>query len=524
MTLQKKTMKIKSIIFLFLVSFFTYTNSQEINIDIKKSEIFKDKKKHTNLLFSESDGNGGLIVVRNVNTRFRSHSKEYLIEQYDVNLNKTNSYILDNKDKGVLRGMFIKGRTIHLIQFVGDFRDKHVKVSVLSSVINNLNFSKKELFIIKHKEYITLFGYNKIDKDFGGEVTFSVDKKFMVFSFDMKNKKQETHLFKVFNDDLQEVYETTFVSDIKDRLFEYDNVDLSDVDGSIFLLGKVFENNSTRTKKKGKTNYHYELYKLNNGIKKQINFKEENLFVNSLHVLHTENNLNLVGFYGERSDYRIKGVCRYNLNPIELTITNKSFAPFNDRFFEDKYKSKAKTKRKRKEITNIDYRGVFLDEQDNIIINAEEFYITSYYVSNGNGGGHWRTIYHYDDIISVKIDKKGDLIWARNINKSQTSVLNSSYTSTIANNEVYFYLNTSDKIKKLSNERIGFKQTSRKRSNLYVIKIAENGEFTYKKLIDDKDSKVWYSVNNGIISEDLKAVIFQGKKGKNKQIIKLTIQ
>lgn len=516
-------MKIKSIIFLFLISLFSY--SQEINIDIKKSEIFKDKKKHTNLLFSESDGEGGLIVVRGINMDYKSYSKKYLIEIFDSNLNKISSFVLENRDRGILKGILIKNGTINLIQLINSIkREKGVEVSILSSPINILNFSKKVLFNIDYKEYSTLFGHHQISKSFSGEVTFSSNKKFLVFDFDMKNKKEETHLLKVFNDDFKELYNTTFVSDIKDRFFEYENIDLSEVDGSIFLLGKVFENNSKKTKKKGKTNYHYELYKLNDGAKKQINFKEENLFVNSLHVLHTENNLNLVGFYGERSDYRIKGVCRYNLNPIELTITNKSFAPFNDHFFEDKYKSKAKTKRKRKEITNIDYRGVFLDEQDNIIINAEEFYITSYYVSNGNGGGHWRTIYHYDDIISVKIDKKGDLVWARNINKTQTNTLNASYTSTIANNEVYFYLNTSDKIKKLSNERIGFKQTSTKRSNLYVIKIAENGDFTYKKLIDDKDSKVWYSVNNGIVSEDLKAVIFQGKKGKNKQIIKLTIQ
>jgi len=64
----------------------------------------------------------------------------------------------------------------------------------------------------------------------------------------------------------------------------------------------------------------------------------------------------------------------------------------------------------------------------------------------------------------------------------------------------------------LSNNRIGFKQISSKKSNLYVI------------LIDDKESKVWYKVSDGIVNTKEKSVIFQGTKKKYQRIIKLTVK
>jgi hypothetical protein len=511
----------KTTLLLFFITIFAF--GQDINIDIKKSEIFKDKKRHTDLLFSESDGEGGLIVVRTVHSGFKFFPKEFNIEHYDSALNRVDTQVIDNKGDTSIDGILVKDGVINLIQFNEEKRKKIFRISVLSSPISRLNFTKKELFKITHNEYSASFGFRRAYDNFGDIITFSKKKKYMVFSFDVNNKKKETHLFRVFDDNFKEVYKTTFIRDIKDRLFEYDNIDLSDVDGSIFLLGKVFENNSKKIKKKGKTNYHFELFKLNNGINKQINLKEDSHFVSSFHVLHTTNNLNLVGFYSDKTDNRFKGVCRYNLDPNELTISSKSFAPFSDQFFNDKYKKGAKIKAKKKEIKHLAFRGVFLDDNDNIIINAEEFFIVSHYYSNPNGGGSYSTTYHFNDIISVKIDAKGKLVWARNINKKQIGLLNASYTSTVFNHNVYFFINASDNIKKLSNERIAFKHVKSKKSNLYVITINENGVLNYKKLIDDKEAKVWYRVNDGVVSEDLNSVILQGFRKKNKQIIKLNI-
>jgi len=133
-------------------------------------------------------------------------------------------------------------------------------------------------------------------------------------------------------------------------------------------------------------------------------------------------------------------------------------------------------------------------------------------------------MYHYDDIVSAKLNTSGEIVWARNINKRQATSSDASYisfTSTAKDNDAYFFINTGEKVKKLSNDRIQFGQTSTKHSNLNVIKVNQNGEFDYSELLDDKDNDVPFMVASGAISGD--SVFFLGQKGKKKQLLKLTL-
>ena len=142
----------------------------------------------------------------------------------------------------------------------------------------------------------------------------------------------------------------------------------------------------------------------------------------------------------------------------------------------------------------------------------------------GNGGGYWRTIYHYDDIVSARINPSGEIIWARNINKRQSTSGDDSYisyTSTAVNNDAYFFINTGEKVKKLRNDRIQFGQTSTKKSNLNIIRVNQNGDFDYQEILDDKDNEVPFMVSNGVLSGD--SVFFIGRKGKKKQLLKVTL-
>ena len=135
-----------------------------------------------------------------------------------------------------------------------------------------------------------------------------------------------------------------------------------------------------------------------------------------------------------------------------------------------------------------------------------------------------RTIYHYDDIVSAKINSAGDIVWARNINKRQATSGDESYisyTSTVKGDDTFFFINTGEKVKKLSKDRIQFGQTSTKKSNFNVIKITPNGDFDYQELLDDKDNEVPFMVSNGAISGN--SVYFVGRKGKKKQILKVTL-
>ena len=184
----------------------------------------------------------------------------------------------------------------------------------------------------------------------------------------------------------------------------------------------------------------------------------------------------------------------------------------------DKY-----VKDKNKELKNVSFKKIIVTAQNEIILNAEEFYIVTNYVSTPQGS-YQSTTYHYDDIITAKIDTRGDIVWARNINKRQDSgALNPyfSYTSTAKAGSAYFFINTGEKVRKIRRDRIEFKEASPKRSNLNAIKVDENGDFDYREVLDDKENEVPFMVAYGKPCGD--SVFLLGQKGKKKQILKLTL-
>ena len=252
------------------------------------------------------------------------------------------------------------------------------------------------------------------------------------------------------------------------------------------------------------------------GIIEQRSFSRFGL---SLVTIVFEDKLTCIGFYSDRKDYRFKGISYFELDPITLAIRKSKYNPFTEQFIIDKY-----GKSKDKELKNLSFRGIMITQQNEIVFNAEEYYMTSQYQMMPNGGGYWTYTYHYDDIVSAKIATDGNIIWARNINKRQATSGDDSYisyTSTIKGNDTYFFINTGEKVKKLSNDRIQFGQTSTKKSNLNVIRITPDGNFDFQEILDDKDSEVPFMVSDGAISKN--SVYFIGRKGKKKQILKVTL-
>jgi hypothetical protein len=170
---------------------------------------------------------------------------------------------------------------------------------------------------------------------------------------------------------------------------------------------------------------------------------------------------------------------------------------------------------KNKELKNLIFKKIHITKNNDIIFNAEEFYVS---------GNNNQTFFNYDDIVSAKINRDGELVWARNINKSQYTTDNDayiSYTSTIKNDDTYFFINASEKIKKLSNDRISFKHVRKNKSNLNIIRINKNGDFDFQEVLNNENNEVPFMVSQGIVNKE--SIFFLGKKGKDKQLLKISL-
>lgn len=498
--------------------------AQDIPNSTIKSEVFKDEYKHSFISLVEDDGNNGVFIVRSYQGGMFSTGAGYYFEHYDSNLKLIKEYEYEMKRSevekyGSILGVIMNGNQVNLIDFVYNTKDKAFVCSALTSSINDFKFTKKELFRLAYEDVMKSqwFGENQFDGDSGTNFILNEDKTAFVITIDIKDKDKETHKIFLFDNKLNKKIEHDFKRDIKDKKFKYENIDVSKDGNNLYLLGKVYTDEKKSKKEGGK--YQYELTRISNAGQVTQVFDTEEHFSGSLKTIVFEDKLTCIGFYSDRKDRRYKGISYFELDPITLAIRKSKYNPFTEQFMIDKY-----GKSKDKELKNLSFRGLMVTQQNEIVFNAEEYYITTNYQNYPNGGGYMSYTYHYDDIVSAKIANDGSIIWARNINKRQSTSGDESYisyTSTVKGDDTYFFINTGEKVKKISKDRIQFGQTSTKKSNLNVIRITPDGNFDFQEILDDKDSEVPFMVSEGAISKN--SVYFIGRKGKKKQILKVTL-
>lgn len=518
----------KKILSLLLCSLSFYSGfSQDIPCTVKKSEVFKDEYKHSYIVSVDEDNEGGMVVVRSYQGGIlHSGSAGYYFEHYDKDMKLVKEFEYPQEDRGGVLGITVKDGKVNIIDFMYDKDDKSYVCSANVANIVDFRFSTKELFRVQRDEIkrgIVFFGFGGYDNDSFATMLVNNDKTAFGISLDIDDKEErnEMHKIYVYDFNLNLKIEHTFKRQIKDRKFRYENIDISNDGSAVFLLGKAVTKDAKKKKDGGK--YQYELTRITNTDSKTQAFDTKEHFAASLKTVAKKDRIACVGFYSDRNDSRFKGLCYFDMDPATLEIKTSKFNPFTEQFMVDKY-----GKDKDKELKNISFRDVFLTPNNDIVFNAEEYYVTTTQTMGPNGSmGTINYIYHYDDIVSAKMSDKGDLIWARNINKRQSTAGDNSYisySSIVKGDNTFFFINTGDKVKKLKNERIQFNQKSPKRSNLNVIRIGQNGDFDYQELLDDEDNEVPFMVSQGAASKQGNAMYFIGRKGKKKQLLKISVE
>lgn len=511
-------------LFLLAAFLFAATLPGHAQLNIQKSEIFKDKKKHTVLSSATGDGQGGLITVRTFYGGLIKTPKGYYVSHFDEGLNLISEKEFEI-DKNFFRGVMVKDDKVYIFDFGKDRKNDEFDFDVLTAPISTFEFERTTLFSISEDQFKKYFGFGigfipitnmgSMDNNVLGEVVFSDNKEYFAISLEMKNDKQETQRVIVYSTDFQKIYEKDIKLNSRDRLFHYENVQVGD-DGSVYLLGQYLGR-----KKNKDANYNYALVKVNAEGMKETSFKSEEHYVASLTLLRKGEKLSCVGFYSERNDHRYKGVVRFDLDPGSLSIAKKSFLPFSDQFLFDKY-----GKVKDKELRNLSYRDTYMFDNGDIVLNAEEYYIRTHTSMSPTGGMSTNTTYHFEDIVSCKISANGELIWARNILKRQVAGVPSSnyksYCAAYKNGNVHFFLNARDNVREKNDGRFIFKDKRKGKLDLFQLTIDQSGEFSFKDILPHKESEVVFYVEYGEALEERGELILVGRDGRKKRLIKIS--
>ncbi|WP_271423636.1 hypothetical protein [Aequorivita sinensis] len=518
----------KKLLFLFCLFLSSLVHAQADSLKVAASEIFKDEKYKTTLLFAKEDTNGDIFTVRNYYSSV-SNPKGYYIEHYskDLKLLKRTEVEVNRNE---IKGLFLTEDSVVLLQFQYNYKAKEYAFATLTSSKENFNFSEKEIYALDRNRINKYdhFGirsepeYNLHHNYNFGDIVESENGEFTALNLFTKTKKGSALLVIAFNKNLEKLYEYEFENIIslneaenKSLQLQYFNM-VIDNEGKIYFLGRVF-NDKIVLEKKNAPNYYFILFSADKVSKKQqpISIMSNNI-IRSLQLVNNADKLAAVGLYTDPSTTGFfdnymgySGVVRFNLDLKSLATSSESFQPFSEKFMIEKY---GKVKEKLK--SSLSYRNTFMLENGDVIINSEEFWM--------DGSGDYVNANRiYKDIISCRISGNGELVWAKNINKKQNAwsldnIPFLSYASTTKNNVSYYFMNAASDLKILKNNDVEFKEGPR----LYLLKMYETGTFRYEKILYPDIYNAQLGLRFGVLLNK-SDILVQAESNKKPMLVKL---
>lgn len=338
---------------------------------------------------------------------------------------------------------------------------------------------------------------------------FSADDSKMMVQYrmipDVKNdaKSYDEIGIHVFNTDLRELYgdvEKMPYTEKKMNIIDY----AVDNDGEAYILTTVFNDNTTRTTKKGSKddpNYHIELFTISPKAKK-IKISEPRLqdkFISGVWLYETvDNKMVIAGFYNNTaSNGDAEGVFSAKIHKDGSTYDEQTFAiPIE---ILNQYESKRTRKRNNKkedddkaEFQNLVLRKLQFMEDGSIVLIGEQYYMVQH-TSTSNGRTSTYYTYHYNDMLITKIDPDGQLAWMRKLPKNQVGTSgrgSMSFTHHYDSGNHYLLFLDNEENKELPFDEAPETYADGKDGHLTTFIVDDtNGEVDKELILDMRDAK-----------------------------------
>ncbi len=513
----------KSLPIVFFLVFHCFLQSQEIPVTYTLGENYNDRYKYSNLLTISEDGTDGYILVRSYYTGILLRPKGYFIEHYNKNMELISEYNYKLKNVDFVEGVIRNGQ-IYLLFLNYNLVSGTYDYVVHRSPISGFNFTKETILSITSDLVSNPLEKNYYNRNFSSGFTTTVlsddNKSAFVISTHFKKGKNNSHMIYVYDGSFKKIMEHDFSEHIEDKNYAFENMAVSKGLDKAYIIGKAYfkKKRFSSTERK----FQYELIQISKGGGNTQSFDSPGKFSEALKPILVDDRLICIGFYADRKDNRYNGLGYFDMDPNTLAIRTKKYNPFSQQFMLDKF-----GREEDKEIKNLVFKDVRVTDDKAILFNAEEYFVTTNFQQNAAGSRLRIDRYHYNDIVSAKLSKSGDMVWARNINKTEVTQGDAAYASystyTKGDNSYFFISTSSENPQQLSDERISFKQGFSRNRNVFVIQLDSNGHMSYEKIIDDKEARLPLMVSYPLIDADEDKILFYAKRGSKKQLVKVMV-
>lgn len=485
--------KVFAILFIIFSCISLYAQNSYFNVS--ETESFKDVRGVGNINGMHQMENGDTFIVRET-------KKKGIINIFDKRFKLSSTIEFDISKRETILGTVINGDKVFI--FTSDKAEKKV-VDIYAAIYTSgaTSITKKKLYTQttgKRRRISWLSanffnGNKKYDENF----RMSPSGKYIAFGLNNINNKDLTSSFRVYDTDLNEVYSNTYIKE-ENRVYVFDDFVITD-DATVIAAGKRYLK-GWEEKKKSKANYEYVLYEVtaNDHIENEINLGDN--YIKETRFAQNNDAIQLLGFYSERNSFRMKGGISYKFTNGNIKDINVKTSPFPKQVFDDLYPEKkaARSKKKEKELGSYVLDYIIQDEYGNAYLTAEQFYVTQHTTGGFNGApAVTTTTTHYDDILILKFDPEGNIIWGRSIFKVANGP---SYQPVVIDDQLHVLLNTGKNITEKSNDRKKLKRGWLEKSALYDVVYDKNGKETYEMIKENGSRKSFFSPWRGSFDWD----------------------
>ena len=495
--------------------------AQEMPIEYNFGEKYNDRYKYSRLLALEKDGSGGYVGVRQYFQGLILKPRGYFIERYNADMELVSEY--NYKTKGVdFVDAYMHNGQLNLLFLTYDYERMRYTYTMHRSAIDPYSFKEYPLLHIRSEQVRNPLDedhyHRKFKRGLSTAVFFDANHQGFVIHVQQKKGKMEQHKLHYFAADLTKLWERDYSDLTEKKNYAFEQLALGKMPGEIYLVGKAhFKKKRFQAKER---KFQYEMLRFSqNGIDSLV-FDQGKMHSEGLYPMIFNDRIVCLGFYADRPDKRFNGLSFFEIDPLTMQITASKYNAFTEQFMDDKF-----GRGDEQSIKNLVFKGACQDAEGNFLFHAEEYFVTQSFHDTGAGRRVMVDRFHHNDIISAKLSAKGDMLWARNINKAEVTQNDgayASYGSYQKDGNTYFFISSAlESPQLIANERLIFKQGLSRNRNLFVICLDQEGALKYEKVIDGAEARLPLMVSKPLDLEDKSHLLFYAKRGSKKQLVML---